>query len=183
MSFATNRGDGVGIPQTNQVVVSTSITILAQSSAPIGFVQSIQPSDQRRVDRVRHLDAVDAGRTIEQAPGPEDHSIRMTGFAVYGGTPAQGSSAGTTDPKGSFLERLLALGPGQSLGDISGRVFRCLSSQIIPFDLFEERRRPGLGNKTTKKYMDVWMTNFSSPVQITNITIAEEVQGQPTWIE
>lgn len=178
MPFVAQNGDGVQLPRDNQVVVSTSITLLVAGKT-LGFVQSVNRTDTRRVDRVRHLDADDAGRIVEQAPGPEDYTLRINGFAVYPGSAALTQSSPGARPTGTLLNQILSLGEGRGAA-----AFRCLSSQSLPFSLIEQRRHPGARERIGRTwYADCWMTNFSSPMQIGQITIAEEVQAQPTYVD
>ncbi len=180
MPIVPQQGPGVAIPQTNQVVVSTSIDVLAGSSAlPIGFAQSINPNFTRRADRIRHLDSGDAGRTVEQAVGPEDYSLRVSGFACY----SDNSQPGGAQKIGSLLDRLLGAAGPQTVGSVSNAVFTCLSSQILPFDVIEATKRPGFGSVLGRSvYKKNVMTAFSKPINISTITIAEEVTMQPTFI-
>lgn len=181
------RGDGVNIPGNNKVVISTSIDVLDEAGNPMGFIQSLNRRDTRRVDRIRQLDSVDAGRTVEQAPGPEDNTLDVTGFALYG-------DFGT---KGSLVERLvlrddtsvsgggLAGGAGgTALGkNFPANIFRSINSQVIPCNITERWTQPSKGSIGRSTYGDSLLTAFSRPVAITGITITESATLQPTWIE
>ena len=174
MAFAT-KGDGVAIPNGNRVVISTTIDVLDDTANPIGFVQSLNRTDTRRVDRIRHLGAVEAGRTIEQAPGPEDLTLRVTGFALY--------SEGVANKRGMLFERLVPL-VGEELGSLTPNILlKSLHSQVIPFEVTERWTQPASRNVSSVLYGDCLLTNFTHPVNITTITITEEAQLQPTFIE
>jgi hypothetical protein len=178
------NGDGVAVPSNNQVVVSTSVQIKIGDGNDVGFAQSITRNDTRRVDRIRHLSAVDAGRIMEQAPGPEDYTLRITGFAVYSDADILATNPGEK-ATGSFLNQLLGAAGPQQVGNLSHTIFRSMQSQIVPFDVVEERRRPGNDDPNSfgrTIYADCWMTSYSSPIQIGQITIAEDVSCQPTYI-
>lgn len=179
--FVQQNGDGVAIPESNQIVVSTSVSVLVGANN-IGFAQSLTPNFTRKVERIRHLNADDAGRIVEQAPGPEDYTISMTGFAVYPNAAANNPGS-PQSAVGTLLERILGSAPVQSAGALAALAFRCLSSQIVPFSASDERRKPGFSNVVGRiRYVDNWMTSFSSPVAIGNVMLTETVAAQPTYI-
>lgn len=178
----TIRGDGVAIPTTNKVVISTTVDVLDDDGNPMGFIQSLNRTDTRRVDRLRELSATSAGRTVEQSPGPEDLSVRVTGFAIY----AVGGI------KGSLLDRLLqpvlgsALRGNQVLAPSpqGGSLIKSINSQQVPIQVTERFVHPASpGAETGILYGDCMLTNYSHPVAIGTINIAEEVQLQPRFIE
>lgn len=179
--FVSQNGDGVAIPESNQVVVSTSVSIIVGSNN-VGFCQSLTPNFTRKVERIRHLNAEDAGRIVEQAPGPEDYTIQMTGFAVYPNAAAN-QPGSPQNPVGSMLERILGSSPVQSAGALASLAFRCLSSQIVPFSCLDERKKPGFAEVVGRsRYVDCWMTSYSAPVAIGTVMLTETMAAQPSFI-
>lgn len=163
MPIAT-RGDGVSLPDSNRVIVSTSIDVLDDDGFNIGFIQTLSRTDTRQVLRVRHLDSQDAGRVLELSQGPEDNSLNATGFALY--------SKGT-DP-GSVLNRI----PG-----IGARGFKSLNSNAIPFEIVEVWTQPGSGETAETTYGDNLMNNYSRPIAIGTIQVNETVAMITSWVE
>lgn len=173
MPLVPNNGDGVAIPQTNKVVISTSINIYI-GNQQLGLCQSLRPQFSRPTEDVHHLDSVDAGRIVEQAPRPETYRITMTGYTIY---------ADKAPDTGSVLERVLSATPQDKAGTLARRVFRCLSSQSVPFDVVEEIRRPGFDAVVGRTaYKATWLTDHSKPIAINTAMIIEEVQGKPTFV-
>jgi hypothetical protein len=150
-------GDGVGIPGTNQVVVSTSIDVLDEQGFNIGFVTRIDRRDARPVERIRHLNAEDAGRTVEMTPSPEGVTLDVTGFYIY--------------PKSALEKRSLLNRLPQSVDGAAS--FRSLNSQKIPFVIVERTRHPATNVESKTTYVGCWLTAFSRPINIGTATVAE----------
>lgn len=163
MPIAT-RGDGVSLADSNRVIVSTSIDVLDDDGFNIGFIQTLSRTDTRQIQRVRHLDSVDAGRVLELSPGPEDNSLNATGFALY--------SKGT-DP-GAILNRI----PG-----IGARGFKSLNSNAIPFEIIEVWSQPATGETAETTYGDNLINNYSRPINIGTIQVSETCAMITSWIE
>lgn len=160
-----NLGDGVGIPASNQSVISTSIDILDEHGNAIGYITSINRRDSRPVDSIRHLNAADAGRKLEGAPHPEDVTLDVTGFALY---PRNNTS------RNSLLNRLPQAVEGSD-------AFKSLNSQKIPFIIMEKTVHPADPNKVqTTTYVGCWLTAYSKPVNIGTATIAETAS---VWVQ
>lgn len=158
------RGDAVAIPESNQVVISSSVDILDDDGFNIGFLQQINRTDNRPTQPIRHLDAVDGGRVIEQAPGPETNTLNATGFAIYN----------TGVDRRSLLNRITGVG---------GARFRSLNSQQLPFELTERWIHPATNLAGETLYGDCWLTNYSRPVNIGTIAIAETANITASWVE
>lgn len=163
MSPLQTRGDGVSIPESNQVIISTSVDVLDDNGDNIGFMQQLTRRDDRPTQLIRHLDSTDAGKVIEQAPGPETNRLDVTGFALYN----------VGQQRRSLLHRISPLGPS----------FRSLNSNAIPFEITERWRHPATGNSGENLYGDNLLINFSRPVNITTVMIAETATLQCTWVE
>lgn len=157
------RGDGVSIPEQNQVIISTSIDVLDEDGFNIGFLSQITRTDARPTEAIRHLDSIDAGRIIERSPSPENVTLALTGFALYN----NGAD------KRSMLNRLA---PG-------GSAFRSLNSQQLPFEITERWTHPTTGSVGETLYGDCLLTNYSRPVNIGTVTIAETASADATWVE
>lgn len=158
------RGDGVSIPESNQVVISTTVDVLDDEGFNIGFLQNINRTDDRPTDAIRHLDASDAGRMLEQAPGVENNTLTLTGFALYN----------TGVNRRSLLNRIIGA---------SSSPFRSLNSQQIPFEITEQWTHPASNARGQTLYGDCMLTNYSRPVNIGNITISETANVKCTWVE
>jgi hypothetical protein len=158
------RGDGVSIPTSNQVVISTSVDVLDDLGFNIGFIQQLTRNDSRPTTPVRHLDSIDAGRILEQAPGVEDDTLNFTGLALYN----------TGVDNRSLLNRL----PGSA-----GSGFKSLNSNSIPFEVTEAWTHPTTGLTGSTLFGDVLLTTYSRPVNIGTATISETAAGRVTFIE
>jgi hypothetical protein len=145
----------VGIPGTNQVVVSTSIDIMVGSNV-VGAIDSFNLTMSRIVQRVRELSSDLAGRTLEIVPGPEEASISCTGFLLY-------------SPKMHHLFQRLTKGTNahSSLGMVS------LGSQINPITIVERYTHPGTNTTFTVRYKGCWITNYSKSQNINQAVVAE----------
>ena len=163
MPIAT-RGDGVSIPESNQVIISTTVDVLDDAGFNIGFLQQINRTDSRPTNRIRHLDSVDAGRTLEQSPAPEDNSLSVSGFALYN----------TGVDRRSILNRMV--------GTASNR-FRSLNSQSIPFEMTERWTHPGTRQVGETLYGDCYLTRYTRPVNIGTVMITESADINVSWVE
>lgn len=164
MPFVT-QGDRVGVPDTNLAVVSSSVDVFDTDGLNIGFMQQITRTDTRQVTRIRHLDSFDAGRIVEQVPMPEDLSLNVMGFALYN----RGSD------KQSLINRIGGSGSAR---------FKSLNSQQIPFNLLEEWTHPANpNNRGQTYYLGCWLTNYSRPINIGTVTVAETATIQPSWVD
>lgn len=157
------RGDGVSIPEDNQVVISTSVDVLDEEGFNIGFLQQINRTDARTTEPIRHLDSIDAGRIIERAPAPENVSINLTGFALYN----------LAADKRSLLNRIQA----------GAQAFRSLNSQQLPFEMTERWTHPATGAIGETLYGECLLSNYSRPVNIGTVTIAETATADIGWVE
>lgn len=146
------------------MVISTSVDVLDDLGFNIGFIQQINRNDARPTARIRHLDSIDAGRVLEQAPSPEDNTLNFTGFALYN----------TGVDNRSLLNRL----PGSA-----GAAFKSLNSQSIPFEVTEQWTHPANGLVGTTLYGDVMLTSYTRPVNIGTATISETAAGNVTFVE
>lgn len=159
-----SRGDGVKIPEQNRVIISTSVDVLDDNGFNIGFIQTLNRTDNRQVQRVRHLDAVDAGRTVELSPGPEDNTLNATGFALY----ARGAD------KGSVFGRMAGF---------NGQAFQSLNSNFIPFEVIESAIHPTTGATGDTTYGDNLITNYQRPINIGAVQVVETVALITSWVE
>lgn len=146
------------------MVISSSVDVLDEDGFNIGFMQQISRTDNRPTTLVRHLDAIDAGRVIEQAPGPETNTLNVVGFALYN----------TGVDRRSLLNRIVGQG---------GAKFRSLNSQQLPFELTERWIHPATRLTGETLYGDCWLTNYTRPVNIGTVAIAETANITATWVE
>jgi len=164
----TKFGSGVGVGSTHQTVITTSIDIYANGEK-IGFAQDINETSDRPTTRIRHLNAKDAGRVIEQAPGVEDISLTITGFAVYN--------------KANSLIQQLA---GRDNFGKAGGVIKCLNDQKIPFDIKKVTLHPSLGaedKETVEKFGGCMITRYSRPIGLAGVTISDSVDINVSYKE
>lgn len=162
MSWKQPSGIGVQIPDSNQVVITTNISILNHDNEAVGFITDFTPETTRNVERIRVIAASTAGRVVEQVPGPEDLTIRATGFAIYDYT----------------LLGLLTEGIGTS----PEKIFHCLNTQYIPFNISIEETHPqDTGKVITTIFGNCWLLNYSHPISIRNLYIAETATIQPSY--
>jgi hypothetical protein len=148
---------GVGIPETNKVVVSTSIDIYGgrTGNVLVGAVDSFNLTMSRIVQRVRELSSSLAGRTVEIVPGPEEASISCTGFLLY------------TSKKHHLFQRLSDNNVDAGDGMVS------LGSQIYPITIVEKYTHPALDKVFKVVYKGCWITNYSKSQNINQAVVAE----------
>ena len=186
---SVTKGFGVGIPPQNQAVIPSSIDLWV-GAVHIGFVSSIASSHQRPIERVRHIEFPDPGRTVEMVSKPEEISLSVQGFALYN----QGLFGRRTT-----MNRLLGL---------RGLTMATLHEQQIPFMMVQVAQHPmptvlgddlggrsetadlrnlsrvglGLGDHKTL-YWDCMLTSYSAPVNITQATVVETATVEVSYVE
>ena len=163
------KGAGVGVGAQNRATISTSYDIFDEDGNLIGYVTDISRTDNRSVTRIRHLSSHDAGRTIEQAPGPDETTLALTGFALYNKAEQSGDL-----PHYSLVGRL---------GGTEGNVFKSLNSQRIPFNLRVEEVHPGTGAVSRTYYFGCYLTSYTKPISLGSITIAETASCQVSVVD
>lgn len=146
------------------MVISTTVDVLDDEGFNIGFLQSISRTDARPTESVRHLDASDAGRILEQAPGVETNTLNLTGFALY--------NSGVD--RRSLLNRVVGA---------NSAPFRSLNSQQLPFEITEQWTHPASNARGQTLYGDCMLTNYTRPVNIGTVTITETANATATWVE
>lgn len=160
-----NYGDAVSIPNTNRAVISTSVDVWDETGGNIGFISAMSRTDARQTTPIRHLDSSDAGRIVEQSPGPETNTLNITGYALYN----------VGNQKKGLIHRLVQ--------DVAS-IFRSLNGQHIPFDITERFAHPQNADQETEyAYLGCWLTNFSHPVNIGTVSIAETANVTVSWVE
>ncbi|MBU2483213.1 MAG: hypothetical protein KJ760_19185 [Proteobacteria bacterium] len=149
---------GVCVPAEHNTVITTSVSILAGKDAKqIGFAQEINEDLRRPVTPIRHLSSVDAGKILELAPGVEDITLSVAGFAIYDIALGILNQLGYDSMKGS-------------LDPIS-----CLNQQCIPFNVVKLIVHPGSGKSTTTLFLGCMITSFSEPIALSGVTISNRV--------
>jgi len=160
-----NQGDGVGIGVGNRATITTSYDIYDAEGNLVGYLTNVTRNDTRRVERIRHLSSHDAGRTVEQAPGPDEPTLTCEGFALYNKTEQSGDL-----PHFSLPARL---------GGLTGAtVFKSLNSQKVAFTIRVEDVHPATAAISRTFYLNCFLTRYSKPVQIGNVTVAETADVQ-----
>lgn len=153
-------GIGVKIPTDNKVIVTTSISILDNDNREIGFITEFTYDTTRRVERIRVLYAGAAGRVVEQVPGPEDLTLRCTGFSLYDQTLPGALTQGTD----------------------TNKIFHALASQFNPFKISVEQIHPVTDDTITIEFGGCWISDFSHPIRQADLYVAETATIQPSWI-
>jgi len=169
-SSLTKFGSGVGTQSSHKTVITTSIDIFADGKK-IGFAQDINETCDRPTTRIRHLNASDAGRVIEQAPGVEDISLSVTGFAVYN--------------KADTLIQQLA---GFTNTGKDGGVIKCLNDQKIPFEIKKVTKHPSEyasaeDAETVELFGGCMITRYSRPISLGGVTISDSVDINVSYKE
>lgn len=164
--FVSVKGYGVGIPPSNKVVIPFSLTIYDLEGNEVGFITDLSYDTSRRVERVRHLNAFDAGRIIEQAPAPEDFTVSCTGFSLY--------TDDLANPQ-SVIGRLTK--------ETGIAVFEVLNQQKIPFNVVKEVVHPATGVGYQTIFFECWLTRFSEAFAVRNVVVTANASFQPTYVE
>lgn len=155
-----SAGDGVGIGVANRATITTSYDVYDDQGNLVGYITDIDRTDSRTVQRIRHLSSHDAGRTIEQAPGPDEVSLATTGFALYNKPEQTGDL-----PHFSLAARF---------GGLTGTpLFKSLNSQRVAFNIRVEEIHPATGAISRTYYIGCLITNYTKPVSLGNVTVAE----------
>jgi len=163
------HGYGVGLAPQNQVVISTAITVFDEQGNEIGFIQSLNRSDNRGTTPIRHLNKADAGRIIEQAPGVENYTLSASSFGLWNASDAD---------RRSLINRLAGLG-----GPGGGGAFAVLNQQQIPFVIRQVEEHPATGAQNVTLFLGCMLTSFSRPVAVGTATISETSNITPSWVE
>lgn len=153
------RGDGVSFPRTNRVINAAVIDILDDEGFRIGYITQAQETLQRPVTRIRHLNSLDAGRTIEQAPGVEELSLTLSGYSLYDKSITE---------RGSLIHRLG--GPMEAAKSLMG--------QAVPFNLVMVEVHPGSAETVTTRWINCWVTNYQRTRSIQNVVQVDSVTCQ-----
>lgn len=156
-------GIGVRIPSQNQIVISTGITIYS-GNKEIGFILSMSLEGSRRVERARELRAWTAGRVVEQILGPEDLTIRASGYALY-------------------QKNILGLLTQGTQPVPPPSIFHSLNLQYIPFDIHVEEVHPVNTAKRVKViYGNCQITSYTHPIAIRDLYVTETCNIQPAYV-
>ena len=167
-------GAGLSVPRGNRAVVSTVLDIWTGAFGTyrkIGFCQSVNLTDARGVNVIRHLDKEAAGRIVETVPQIENITGSITSVEIYNNVfPARliGGALPTRINTGHQANQSLSLG--------GAVLFMSLQSQRIPFDMFEWYVHPGDDTKQILwAYLDCMMTNYTKTVNLGNTTFTSTV--------
>lgn len=158
--FVLERNERAGVANLNiqdKVFPTTQITIYDENGEEVGWIQDFNATESRPVERIRHINAADAGRTLQGVPRPADATLSVTGFTIYKPDP-------TND--GSVISRIM-----QNTGN-PNKLMKTLEEQKIPFLIREETVNPN-GQNTVTFYHGCWLTNHSKPISINNAFVAE----------
>lgn len=158
------RGDGVGIPKQNRIISGTTIDIIDDDGYKIGYVQEISWSGNRRVEVARHLDSEDAGKVIEQTPGPENYTMNISGFSLYD----RGGSN-----RGALINRLSKGMAGAA----------SVNGQKASFNLVERSKHPATGEVTVRRFYDVWLTQYGETRNINTVQVVDRATAQFSTME
>jgi len=164
--LVSTKGYGIGIPPTNKVVIPFSLTIYDLEGNEVGYMISLTYDTTRRVERIRHLNAFDAGRIIEQAPAPEDYTASGEGFTLY--------TDDLANPQ-SVIGRLTK--------ETGIAVFECLNQQRIPFNIVKQVVHPATGVGYETIFYECWLARYSETFATRNIVVSATVSIQPTYVE
>lgn len=164
--FVSVKGYGVGLPPSNKVVIPFSVTIYDLLGNEIGFITDLSYETSRRVERIRHLNAFDAGRIIEQSPAPEDFSVSCTGFSLY--------TDDLANPQ-SVIGRLTK--------ETGIAVFEALNQQKIPFNIVKEVVHPATGKGFQTIFYECWLSRYSETFATRNVVVTASATVQPSYVE
>lgn len=170
-------GDGVGIPESNRIVLPSSVDLYDDDGQLVGYATSINRTDTRTVDPQRHLSSDDAARIIEQTPQPENVQVTVEGFSLYNKIDLTGKMPHYT------LAARLSKGSGVQGGFGGIYLFKSINSQKIPFNMREVTKHPATGATSILWWRGCMLVEFS---QVTNIGQATETQTariQVSWID
>jgi len=153
------RGDGVSFSAQHRVINAARIDILDDDGYIIGFVQGVNETLSRQVQRVRHLNSLDALRVIEMVPGAEDVSITLSGYSLYDKT--------LTD-RGSLIHRL-----GSPMA-----AAKSLMGQAVGFNLIMLEKHPATGEYVRSKWVNCWITNSTRSRSVNNVVNVDSATVQ-----
>ena len=172
-----SHGDRVDMPDTNRVIISSSIDLYTEQGVNIGFVSGMTRQDSRPTTPIRHLDSLDAGRMVEQSPGPDTTSLNFTGFALYN----QGGN------RQSMVNRMVP----------TVQNWHSLNGQQVPFDIEERATHPMFtrtgdptqgvvsdeSNYLSTTYLACWLTQYSHPLSISGAQITETAAATVSYVD
>jgi len=164
--LVSQKGYGIGLPQSNKVISPLSLTIFDLQGNEVGFITDLSYETTRTVERIRHLNAFDAGRIIEQVPVPENFTVSGTGYSLY--------TDRLSNPQ-SVIGRLTQ--------ELREAVFEVLNAQRIPFNVVKEVSNFQTGITVKTIFFDCWLTRFSEGFSVRNAVVTASFSFQPSYIE
>lgn len=177
-----DKGVGVGIPRSNQVIISTSVTIWTRDPdseneyLEVGYLENLSIRRSRNATRVRHLNFKTAGRVLEQVPSPEDLTATGRGFGLYTST-----LAGRLSNHFAVNDTFKASVVFNSLNSQKW-YFNVIDCAVHPGDFMPSSNAASKSRAVVTIYGDCWLTNFNTTKDIKNVAVAEDVTFQPSWI-
>ena len=160
-----SQGNKNGNAPSNLVVVTTGISVFDQVGLEIGYIENLDRTDNRPTTLIKHLNKADAGRSVEQVPGIEGYTLSASGYALYNSSNAK---------RRSIINRLVG-----SEAD----AFVTMAQQTTPFAIRQEETHPATLFTQITYFLGCMLTNYSRPVSIGTVTIAEKVNITAMYIE
>jgi len=159
--FVSDKNPRAGNENLNvaedKVYPTTQITILDELMNEIGWVSEINQTQDRAVEPVRHLNAVDAGRIVQGVPRPANYTLSITGFAIY---------KPDVQNEGSIVARMI-----KNTGN-ADKLMKSLEEQKVPFMIREVVNNPD-GNDEVTVHHGCWLTRYNKPSSINNAFVTE----------
>ena len=154
------RAGNANLNTVDKVYPTTQITILDETGEEIGWIRELNPSQDRPVEPVRHLNAADQGRIVQHVPRPATYTLTATGFSIYKQAP---------DTEGSTIARLIANSGNPH------KLMKSLEEQKIPFFIKEAVVNPLGGEDSVTVYHGCWITRWNRPMSIDNAFVTDSV--------
>jgi hypothetical protein len=119
----------------------------------------MNPTRDRPVEPIRHLNADDAGRVVQGVPRPETNTLTVSGFTLY---------KPTVDTEGNVMSRMIA-----NAGN-PHKLMVSLEEQKVKFSIKEKVINPN-GEDGITLYHGCWITRWNAPRSIDNAFVTETV--------
>lgn len=165
----------------NLAVTTTNIEVFA-NGMKVGFVQSLNPTEQRGITKVQELGTEGVVQSVPH--NTQGGQLSLTRLAVYN---ANLFNAVGANRSGGFTEKNNFESGGTKLGSelnsstptSYSNPFKTLKDQRVPLEFKVKTKMPNnVGSFLTETYIDCWLSSYSKTVAANTITVSEQATVQ-----
>jgi len=199
-----HSGVGLGSYYGNRLVSPyTGVVIIdANMGKVIGGLRDFTVNTTRRTEPIRFIDLFHGGRIFEQAPQPEEVSIRASSALFYFDAPSIPSASNSSSNVSQVLTNATPnFGIGLYNYTYNDEGYRSyygttvvdrlsnqdvvapgmfLNMQFVPFNIVAFVFNPSRGKGIGYKFSDCYIVSYSATFRIETAFVAEDVEIRPT---